>query len=541
MEEREIVHVAQIALRSQDLLAEVVQAVEVDVGEELAGQVADGQAAPALERGEQVVARKVERHRLLGVGAVDDPVRQRQGAGADDAPAQVALEDFMVDGGEVAVDVAAQDMAETVAEPLVAGDGPVRALAGAVGVAVVDEAALEEGLGDRAEGVVDHPVAERRGGDDAVLGVEDLDGLVAPGAGSGRSKARVPGAGPPSPGSARKAATPGLVALAGGRAQGGGMQGREGGDGVEEVVGLPWHEGRSPFSPGRATRDGARSSAGAGAVGFPPCADLAPGLVEGTGGVLVAARVQVLQVHGEADEEAQLLDAEVGAGEVRFPVPGVGRLDEGFEDVQGAVLDAVAEEELVAAGEALQRGDELQNEAGPSFERGNAFASSGAHSVVQRCLDSELGSPCPISWLAPPTSPDCTGRHRNSHNSRKHCIRAALNDNFRDNILTRGAHSVGELAVRLPQMQHRQRAPNVVLLAALANHSLQSASHRTGHLDYTVCLSSDLLDVQGSPASCITFLSEQAFAPQNTRFWSRSRVWFQFTVGEDSSSSTVEK
>ena len=37
----------------------------------------------------------------------------------------------------------------------------------------------------------------------------------------------------------------------------------------------------------------------------------------------------------------------------------------------------------------------------------------------------------------------------------------------------------------------------------------------------------------GKPASCITFLSEQAFAPQNTRFWSRRRVWFQFTVGED--------
>ena len=38
---------------------------------------------------------------------------------------------------------------------------------------------------------------------------------------------------------------------------------------------------------------------------------------------------------------------------------------------------------------------------------------------------------------------------------------------------------------------------------------------------------------QSGPASCITFLSEQAFALQNTRFWSRSRVWFQFTVGED--------
>ena len=85
----------------------------------------------------------------------------------------------MVDGREVAVDAAAQDVAEAVAEPLVAGDGPVRTLAGAVGVAVVDEAALEQRLAHRAEGVVDHPVAEGGGGDDAVLGVEDFDGLVA--------------------------------------------------------------------------------------------------------------------------------------------------------------------------------------------------------------------------------------------------------------------------------------------------------------------------------------------------------------------------
>ena len=44
---------------------------------------------------------------------------------------------------------------------------------------------------------------------------------------------------------------------------------------------------------------------------------------------------------------------------------------------------------------------------------------------------------------------------------------------------------------------------------------------------------SGLILFQHFPASCITFLSEQAFAPQNTRFWSRRRVWFQFTVGED--------
>ena len=99
-------------------------------------------------------------------------------------------------------------------------------------------------------------------------------------------------------------------------------------------------------------------------------ADLAPGLVEGAGRMLVAARVQVAEIEGEADEEPQLFDAEVGAGEVGFPLPGVGRLDEGFEDVQGGALGAVAEEELLAAGKALHCRHEPQQETVPGFERG---------------------------------------------------------------------------------------------------------------------------------------------------------------------------
>ena len=86
----------------------------------------------------------------------------------------------MIDGGEVAVDVAAQNVTEAIAELLVARDSAVGALALPVGVGVVDEAALEDGLRDRAEGVVDHPVAEQRGRDHAVVGVEDLDHRVTP-------------------------------------------------------------------------------------------------------------------------------------------------------------------------------------------------------------------------------------------------------------------------------------------------------------------------------------------------------------------------
>ena len=97
---------------------------------------------------------------------------------------------------------------------------------------------------------------------------------------------------------------------------------------------------------------------GASAVSISPGADLAPGLVERACRVLVAARAQVTEVHGESDEESWLLDAEVGAGEARLLFPGVGGLDKGFEHVQGGAPDAVAEEELLAAGETLQRRDE---------------------------------------------------------------------------------------------------------------------------------------------------------------------------------------
>ena len=148
----------------------------------------------------------------------------------------------MVDGREVAVDVAAQDVAEAVAEPLVAGDGPMRALAGAVGVAVVDETALEERLAHGAQRVVDHSVAERRGGDDAVLGVEDFDRLVAPRAVAATRKRALQAqdflleVG-------EEGGDAGLGPFAGSRAERSGTQGGEGGDGVEEVVGLSRHRG----------------------------------------------------------------------------------------------------------------------------------------------------------------------------------------------------------------------------------------------------------------------------------------------------------
>ena len=56
VEQGEVVDVADVAARLQDFFAEVIEAVEVDVGEKLAGQVADRQPAGAAIGLEQVVA-----------------------------------------------------------------------------------------------------------------------------------------------------------------------------------------------------------------------------------------------------------------------------------------------------------------------------------------------------------------------------------------------------------------------------------------------------------------------------------------------------
>ena len=66
--------------------------------------------------------------------------------------------------------------------------------------------------------------------------------------------------------------------------------------------------------------------------------------------MLVAAAVEVPEVVGEAKQKTQLFDAEVGAGEWWLPATSVGRLDEGFQNVEGGALDTVAEEEALSAG-----------------------------------------------------------------------------------------------------------------------------------------------------------------------------------------------
>ena len=120
--------------------------------------------------------------------AVQDAVDQPQHVRIVEFARQRATQDGVVDRREELLDVALQDVAVAAGERRAAVEGAVRALADAVGVAVGDEAALEDRLDEVAQRVVDDAVAERRGGNQAALGFVDVERDVRAGAVSVREQ-----------------------------------------------------------------------------------------------------------------------------------------------------------------------------------------------------------------------------------------------------------------------------------------------------------------------------------------------------------------
>ena len=180
-EDQEVIDVADVA-QPESVGDEVVERVEVDVGEELAGLVAERQAPAPFGGSEQVVAGKPHQHRVLGVAVVDDPVHQPEDIGVFDLAGDQVLEDGVVDRREELADIRLQDVAVTAGELLAAVHGGVGALALAAGVAVVDERPLEDRLQHAGQGVMHDPVPERGGADLAGLPLVDREGAVGTGA-----------------------------------------------------------------------------------------------------------------------------------------------------------------------------------------------------------------------------------------------------------------------------------------------------------------------------------------------------------------------
>jgi len=171
VEHPEVVRVANVSPHSELFLDEVVQWIEEDVGEELAGQIANRQSSGA-EEGKEVVAGE-ESVRKLGaqdvLSAIEDRLHQGQRASTANHPAHGPEQQFVVDRGKEPNDVRAQ--AESVASCKLVrpANGLVSSLSPSARIGVVDESTLEERLECTDERVVDHSVAKGRSGDEPSL------------------------------------------------------------------------------------------------------------------------------------------------------------------------------------------------------------------------------------------------------------------------------------------------------------------------------------------------------------------------------------
>src|SRR5262249_52382783 len=105
----EIVAVADVGMTAQRLFGKVVEAVEIDIGEELAGEVPNGQALTAACGREQIVAGEIVQYLWLGIAGIDDLPHEPAGTPVADRSAEDGKQEVMVDAGEVLRDVGLED------------------------------------------------------------------------------------------------------------------------------------------------------------------------------------------------------------------------------------------------------------------------------------------------------------------------------------------------------------------------------------------------------------------------------------------------
>ncbi len=178
VDEHEVVDVAHIARRAQGVLDELVEGIEVDVGEELRRKVADRKAAT----GRGVLQPLVRRHAAaLGGGrtvhhalALDglaqqgmhNALRLDRHAAALHALLEHAIQRGTVHAVEEIADVELQVPATALATVHLAhhapqgGDSSMRALTEAIGIAVVNEAGFVDSLQLRHQPVMHDPIGE---------------------------------------------------------------------------------------------------------------------------------------------------------------------------------------------------------------------------------------------------------------------------------------------------------------------------------------------------------------------------------------------
>jgi hypothetical protein len=194
--EPEVVGVPDVGPYSQRLLDEVVEGVEMDVRQKLAGQVADGQATGPQQR-QEIVSEEQRPGELVAQDVrprAENDAQQLQRTTAADHPVNRTHQDLVVHRGKEPDDVGAQAVPVATHPGVGAVDRHVGAPALAASVRIRDEPALEDRLDHAHDRVMHDPVPERGRRDQPALGLVDVKGAVGAGAiaSAGKLRAEAP-------------------------------------------------------------------------------------------------------------------------------------------------------------------------------------------------------------------------------------------------------------------------------------------------------------------------------------------------------------
>lgn len=117
-------------------------------------------------------------NKFLFVAGVNDRFDQPQRVGAFDLAANGGFQDFVINAGEVFANVALQNVTARSGEFGETAQSAMIAKSCAVGIRIVDERPLEDRPNYVAQGVMNHAVAVRRGGNHSLLRFEDFKSSI---------------------------------------------------------------------------------------------------------------------------------------------------------------------------------------------------------------------------------------------------------------------------------------------------------------------------------------------------------------------------
>lgn len=151
--------------------------IQIHIGEELAGKVANRQSFSPLQGSKHIIAREIKIGWLLQVAGVDDLFDQNKGLPATNGAADFCQQKLVVDAGKILSDIKLQNIAVTPGIKSTPVKGRACTLIFPVGITVMDKFALQEGGNHVHKRMMHHPLGVRSGADHSRFWPKNFEGV----------------------------------------------------------------------------------------------------------------------------------------------------------------------------------------------------------------------------------------------------------------------------------------------------------------------------------------------------------------------------